>query len=94
MQEISGNEITINVTAINRINLMMKVYGIHVYWNGHEWCSGVRLAGNQMNNTGRLEISYSGVWGTVCDDSFDDIDAVVVCNTLGFGLVYSLHGFV
>ena len=52
----------------------------------------VRLAGDfRPPNAGRLEIYYNGVWGTVCDDNFDNKDALVACKTLGFGyLVYSV----
>jgi len=45
------------------------------------------LVGSSLNNEGRLEVNYGGVWGTVCDDFFDYIDAGVVCNSLGFGFV-------
>jgi len=46
----------------------------------------VRLAGSSVPGQGRLEVNYNGVWGTVCDDNFDNNDAAVACYMLGFGL--------
>jgi len=45
------------------------------------------LAGSSLNKEGRVEVNYGGVWGTVCDYSFDLRDATVVCYGLGFRFV-------
>ena len=45
---------------------------------------GVRLVGGIQPSSGRVEVNFNGVWGTVCEDYFDTNAAGVVCHMLGY----------
>lgn len=44
----------------------------------------VRLLNGTSLQSGRVEVCYDGVWGTVCSNSWQPLDAGVVCRQLGF----------
>ncbi|CAH1794724.1 unnamed protein product [Owenia fusiformis] len=45
----------------------------------------VRLVDGPNERSGRVEVYYAGVWGTICGKDFEKIHAEIVCSTLGFG---------
>ena len=42
------------------------------------------MTGGQTEAEGRVEYCSGGVWGSVCDNTWDAVDASVICNQLGF----------
>ena len=44
----------------------------------------LRLVGGPDRQSGRVEVCFSGVWGTICDNGWNDDDATVVCRQLGY----------
>ena len=43
----------------------------------------IRLVGGHNSLEGRVEVCYSGVWGTVCSELWGEEEAIVVCRQLG-----------
>ncbi len=50
--------------------------------------SELRLAGSSITSSGRVEIFYNNLWGTICDDDWSSVNTAVICYQLGFEVCY------
>jgi hypothetical protein len=75
--------------------MLFKACHIYVFMLQHNstaWYSlhfgkqevAVRLSGGNNVTSGRVEVKYKGVWGTVCDDNFGPEEGRVLCRMFGF----------
>ena len=44
----------------------------------------IRITGGPSDSAGRVEVCVNGTWGTVCSDYWDNNDASVVCQQVGY----------
>ncbi|WAR30644.1 MSRE-like protein [Mya arenaria] len=44
----------------------------------------IYLSGGRGPYEGTVHVRHNNQWGTICDDNFDNNDALVVCRMLGY----------
>ena len=51
----------------------------------------VRLQDGTDISNGRVEMCQNGIWGSICSNGWDHIDASVVCRQLGYSIEGTTH---
>ena len=68
----------------------MYYYSIHIA-DGSYREGDIRLVEGAHNWEGRVEIFWSGSWGTISDSSWTESDATVVCKQLQHSFGKGMH---
>ena len=67
---------------------VLLIFSVIALWVGESLgqCdeAALRLVGARSAHCGRVEICHNNMWGTICDDGWDDREATVVCKQLGY----------
>ena len=69
----------LNISFFTLAHLKLLLFNILACSDGN-----VMLVGGTDDAEGTIQICYRNAYGTVCDDWWDTLDAMVVCKQLGF----------
>jgi hypothetical protein len=75
-------EVAINTITLTSYPIENKLYFINI--RDYILDTMVRLVGGTKPSNGRIEIFHNGIWGTICDKTFSQTAATVVCTMLGY----------